>query len=99
MADSMKITVLNIRLQNSGRPLKAFIDIALEDLIIRDFRIIKENGKRLVVACPQASWKDRAGLIKYKTLITFPDDVKGELDIAILSAYRRAMETQNEKAF
>jgi len=92
----MAIKVLNIRLQNSGRPLKAFIDIALENLIIRDFRIIKENGKRLVVVCPQVSWKDRAGLIKYKTLITFPDDVKGELDIVILSAYRREMELHDE---
>ena len=92
----MDIKILNIRLQNSGRPLKAFIDIVLENLIVRDFRIIKENGKRLVVACPQVSWKDRIGLIKYKTLITFPDDVKGELDIAILSAYHREMELHDE---
>ena len=92
----MNIRVLDVRLQNSGRPLKAFIDITYRDLTIRDFRVIKENGKRLVVACPQLSWKDRTGLIKYKTLITFPDDVKGELDRIILNAYHSEVETHNE---
>ena len=79
----MEIRILDVRAQNSGRPLKAFIDIRFNDFVIRDFRVIKENGKRLIVASPQVSWKDRTGLIKYKTLITFPDDVKGELDMAL----------------
>ncbi len=94
----MAIKILQIRPQSSGKSLLAFIDIKLNDLVIRDFRVIKENGKRLIVACPQVSWKDRAGFIKYKTLITFPDDVKGELDLVILTAYRREMEMENGKA-
>ena len=92
----MDIRILDIRPQNSGKPLKAFIDIAYGGLTIRDFRVIKENGKRLIVACPQVSWKDRAGLLRYKTIITFPDDIKGELDVAILSAYHREMELHDE---
>lgn len=92
----MNIKVLDIRLQNSGKPLRAFIDIAYGGLTIRDFRVIKENSKRLIVACPQLSWKDRIGLIKYKTLVTSPDETKGEIDRLILNAYHQEMELQDE---
>ena len=94
----MDIKIQNIRPQNHSKPLRAFVDISLDDFVIRDFRIIKENGKRLVVACPQLSWKDKTGFIKYKTLITFPDETKGEIDRLILNAYHREMETQSETA-
>jgi len=95
---AMDIRILDLRLQNSGKPLRAFIDIAYGGLTIRDFRVIKENSKRLIVACPQLSWKDKTGFIKYKTLITFPDEIKGEIDRLILNAYHREMETHNETA-
>jgi len=90
------IKILEIRVQTGDKPLKAFADIQLDEVTIRDFRIIKENGKRLIVATPQVSWRDKAsGLIKYKTLITFSSEVKGQIDLVVLNAYHRAMEEQN----
>jgi hypothetical protein len=86
------IQILEIRPQNSGRPLRAFVDIAYEGLTIRDFRIVKEDGKPLTVVCPQVSWKDKSGFIKYKTVITLPPELKGEADRLILNAYAQEME-------
>ena len=89
----MKVEVLEIRLLNGDKPLKAFADIKLEDsIVIREFRVIKENGKRFQVASPQLSWKASDGSIKYKTIVTLPDDVKGSIDLAILKRFIEEME-------
>jgi DNA-binding cell septation regulator SpoVG len=91
----MKIEVLEIRPLDGNRPLKAFVDIKVDGTIIREFRLIKENGKRPWIATPQISWKDTDGQIKYKTVITLPDEVKGAIDFAILRAYTEEMENHN----
>jgi DNA-binding cell septation regulator SpoVG len=91
----MNIEVLEIRLQNNGKALKAFVDLCLDGVTVRDFRVIQERGRRLWVACPQVSWRSK-GIIKYKTIITFPDEQKGLIDVAVLSAYQRELEKANE---
>lgn len=91
----MDLKILEIRLQSNGKPLKAFVDIKLDEMVIRDFRIIKENGKRPWVASPQISWRDRDGAIKYKTVITLSDEVKGEIDRLALNAWHREMEKKD----
>ena len=68
-------------------PLRAFADINVDGLIIRDFRVIKENGKRAWVAPPQASWKEDSGNIRYKTIITFPEELKEQIDRVILDRF------------
>jgi DNA-binding cell septation regulator SpoVG len=89
----MKIEVLGIRFLNGDRPLRAFADIRLEDsIVIREFRVINDNGKRLRVAPPQLSWKVSDGSIQYKTIVTLPDDVKGSVDLAILKRFTEEME-------
>ena len=93
----MTIEVIEIRLLNGDRPLKAFADVKMGNIIIREFRIIKENGKRPWVATPQISWKDTDGKIKYKTVITLPDELKGELDRIILNRFTEEMEKKNDR--
>jgi hypothetical protein len=91
----MQIEVLGIRLLPPGRTLKAFVDVKVGDWIVREWRILKEDGRRLWVAPPQISWKAPDGQIQYKTLITLPDDVKGQVEIAILSRFTEEMENQD----
>jgi len=95
----MKVEVLGIRLLNGDRPLRAFADIRLEDsIVIREFRVIKENGKRLRVASPQLSWKGPDGQIQYKTIVTLlSDDQKGAVELAILKAFTGELEKLNAK--
>ena len=89
--------MLEIRLQNNGKALKAFADLCLDGITVRDFRVIQERGRRLWVACPQVSWRSKEGTIKYKTIITFPDEQKGLIDLTVLSAYQREMEKFSEQ--
>ena len=94
----MGIIINEIRLQSGDKSLKAFCDVEINGITVRDLRIIKEPNKRAWVASPQASWRDKTtGSIKYKTLITFPDEMKGELDRLILNSYHREMEKANGK--
>jgi DNA-binding cell septation regulator SpoVG len=93
----MNIKILELRLMSGDKPLRGFIDIQVGDWIIREWRVIKENGKRPWVASPQISWKDQDGQIKYKTVITLPDELKGEIDRVILNRFNR--ETEQKDAY
>lgn len=89
----MRILSLKI-LPENGKPLKAFADVELSNgMIIREFRVIQDPGKRAWIACPQISWRDsESGEIKYRTVITLPDQIKGEIDLLILNAWIRERE-------
>ena len=94
----MNIRVVEIRPLSDGRPLKAFVDIQLGNVVIRDFRVMKENGKRLYVKVPFSTYKDQTGHLKFRPIVVLPDEVRGEIDLAILNAYQREMEKmENEK--
>lgn len=93
----MEIKVNEIRLLNGGKPLKAFVDVQLGNVVIRDFRVIKENGKRLYVKVPFSTYKDQTGQLKFRPIVVLPDEVRGEIDLAILNAYQGEMEKSNAK--
>jgi hypothetical protein len=85
----MKIEVLEMRLLNNGdKTLKAFCDVLIDRTTMREFRVIKDLNKAPRVVAPQLSWKDpSSGNIFYKTIITLPEEVKGEVDRIILNHY------------
>ena len=88
----MNINILEFRFMAGDKPLRAFVDLKIGDWIIREWRIIKENGKRSRVAPPQISWKGQDGQIQYKTVVTLPNELKGEIDLAILKRFNEEME-------
>lgn len=87
-----RIHVLELRLVHGNRSLKAFADVQVGDWIIREWRVVKENGKRPMIAPPQTSWKGPDGQIQYKTIITLPDELKGQIDFAILKLFTAELE-------
>jgi DNA-binding cell septation regulator SpoVG len=93
----MRIEIIDIRMLPGDKPLRAFVDLKVDEIVFREFRIIKENGKRLWVACPQISWKDSDGQLKYKTVVTLPDELKGEIDRIVLNRFIR--ETEQKDAY
>lgn len=94
----MKLIELRNRKSND-MPLKAFADMQLSDgTVIRDFRISQETGRRPCVVCPQLSWKDpQTDKIKYKTVVTFPDQIKGQIDFLVLTAWTREKKKRDGK--
>ena len=95
----MNIKVIKIRLLNSGnKDLKGFADLQVNDWIVHDFRIVKQNGQRISVLPPQTSWKDPlTGEIRFKGILTIPPEQKQRIDIEILSAFQKEMETRKCK--
>ena len=85
----MDLRILDIRLQDNGKPFKALVDIKLGELIIRDFRVIQQDGHKAYVTMPQSSWRGPGGRIQYKTLIVMSDELKWKIDSAILAEYQK----------
>jgi DNA-binding cell septation regulator SpoVG len=92
-----KMKILSIRNRTDGKTLKALADIELPGgLTIRDLRILQHPGEKAFVVGPQCSWKDPStGRILYRTLITFPNQMKQDLELALLSEWKRELEKQN----
>lgn len=94
----MEIQVIKIRLLAGERPLKAFCDVKVNDWLVHDFRIVKQDGQRAFVFPPQVSWKDpETGEIKYKGILTIPSEQKQRIEVEILSAFQKEMEKKNGK--
>ena len=95
----MQVKVIEIRVLNDGRPLKAFADVKVGDWIIHDFRVIKQNAQRAFVSPPQVSWKDpETGEIRFKGVFTIPPEQKQRIDVEILAAFQREMEKRDGKS-
>src|SRR5512139_3583023 len=92
-----EIRVIQIRHLFNGKPLRAFADVQLDEWIIRDFRIIVQEGHRLSVLPPQTSWKDpETGEIRFKGVLTIPPEQKQRIDTEILHAYQVEMESTHD---
>jgi DNA-binding cell septation regulator SpoVG len=94
----MNVEVIEIRLLNNGKPLKAFADIRVGNWIIRDFRVVQHNGGRAYVETPLRSWRDSNGVIQFKNILTLPKDLKWQIESAILAEYQKAREKENEES-
>ncbi len=84
-----EVKVIQIRPLNDGRPLKAFVDIQVGDWAIYEWRIVKKDGQRAWVTVPMASWKDLNHKVRYRALLSIPDELKQRIEVAILSAWER----------
>jgi DNA-binding cell septation regulator SpoVG len=93
----MEIEITDLRLIQSGKSLKGFADVRLGSLTIRDFRIVKDNGKRPHVKVPFATYKDQKGRIRFRPIVILPEEVRGEIELAILNAFQREKEQKNGK--
>lgn len=91
----MEIKIIDLKLIRGDKPLKALVAIEVGGIIIRDIRVVKENGRRPVVLAPQNSWKGDDGQIRYRTVVTFPDEMKGEIDLVVLKKYLGELEKHN----
>lgn len=81
----MNIQIVEIRLHHEGK-IKAFVDIKLGEITIRDFRVMQDNGKPYVKV-PFVTYKDRKGQIRFRPIIDLPAMVRGQIDNVILSEY------------
>jgi hypothetical protein len=90
-----KIEVQAVHLVDKGTTL-AFVDLKLDGITIKDFRVQQQNGGPLSVQTPYSSWRDPISKqIKFKNIISFPVGLKELINAAVLSAYRLETERRN----
>ncbi|NIO21616.1 MAG: hypothetical protein GTN76_12970 [Candidatus Aenigmarchaeota archaeon] len=92
------IEILQFRKVNQGN-LRAFVDIQIGHTTFRDFRVVHVDGQTPWVSSPQTSWKDGNGEIKYKSIITFPKELKELVDSMILARYQRETGVETSEPF
>ena len=93
----MDIKVIQIRALNDGRSLRAFVDVQVGDWIIFEWRIIKKDGQRVSVSVPMATWKDFDHKVRYRALLSIPDELKQRIEVAILSAWEKENQNADQK--
>lgn len=93
----MDIKVLEIRRCGNGGT-KVFADVGLDDIVIKDFRILEEHGKPHV-KIPYLTYKAPDGRVRFRDILIFPSRLKEEIDSAILNAFFRwEKELRNESS-
>jgi len=86
------VKVIEIRKTRKPGPLRAFVDVRLGNLLVKDFRVMQDNGGRPYVKAPFSTYKNKNGELCFRQIIDFPDEVRGQVDAAILSAFYREKE-------
>lgn len=93
----MDIQVIEIRLLPGHKATRAFCDILIDGITIRDFRVYQMNGKPSV-RNPFSAYKDHEGNLTFREIISLPPTVQTETHALILSEFfRRLKETPNDK--
>ena len=96
----MDVRVIDTRLSPiRGKPIRAFVDVQLCGLVLKDFRVMQNDGGKPYVKAPFTTYKDKTGRLKYRQIIDLPAEVRGQVDVAILNAYYlREKERQDDKS-
>ena len=97
-AGQQVVEVISFHLTPNGSGIRGFADIKVGDWIIRDWRVIKQDGKPLQVAPPQVSWRGQRGEMQYKTIVTLPDELRGQIDFAILKRFTEELEKNDARS-
>jgi hypothetical protein len=92
----MNISILHIRLLPGLKSTRAFVDIEIDGITLRDFRVM-QNGGRPYVKAPFQTYKNSVGEIQFRQIIDLPDEVRGRVDTLILSAFYREKEQPREQ--
>jgi len=86
---SIAITVENIRPINNAGSLRASADLRVNGWLMKNFRVVQQDGQRPWVSVPQVEYRTREGKRAFSNILEPPDDVKPLIQAAVLEAYDR----------
>lgn len=90
----MKIEITDIRIVENPKSTLAFVDVRIDGIEIKDFRIMT-NGRTAYVRTPFSTYKDKSGKLQFRPIIVFSGDVEWKIHTAILEKYRQREEDKN----
>ena len=87
-----EVRVIDIRSTRKSGPLRAFADVKVGSVLVRDFRVLQDGAARPYVRAPYNTYKNPTGELCFRQIVDLPDEVRGRVDTAILSAFYREKE-------
>jgi hypothetical protein len=94
---STKIEILKVKLiEPRDNGLVAFADLRVNDVVIRDFRIFKQNGKPFVQT-PYTTMK-KGGRLHFHSIVDFPEELKVEINARLITAFFGEVERANDNS-
>ena len=79
----MNIRVEEIRKLERGS-IRGFATVSIGGIRISHIKIVESEGKELVIGMPQRSYQMSNGERRYSNVVDLPDDLKREVEKAIL---------------
>jgi hypothetical protein len=80
--------LLDLRLLPGEKATRAFVDLEINGLIVRDFRVYQIN-RIPTVQNPFNTYKDREGKLTFREIISLPAAVQAEAHALVLGEYFR----------
>ena len=92
----MTIQILDLRLLPGNKATRAFCDVTISGIVVRDFRVYQTNGKPSV-RNPFTTHKHHDGKFSFRQTIDLPSNVQAEVNALILTEFfRRLKEQEND---
>jgi len=82
----MSILVSNLRLYNNAN-MKAFADVTVNGVTLRDCRVVQQNGQRAYASFPVLEWENAAKQKCRKTMVECDSALKAQIMEAVMEAY------------
>jgi len=90
------VKLLDLRMTKGEKATRAFVDIEIYGIKIKDFRVYQPNGNPSpMIRNPFTNYRSptKAGSISYRQIVDLPPSIEKEVHVMILSEYyRRAKE-------
>jgi DNA-binding cell septation regulator SpoVG len=93
----MKIEITDIRIVENPKSTLAFVDVRIEGIEIKDFRIMT-NGKTPYVRTPFSTYKDKSGKLQFRPIVILSGEDEWRIQITILDRYRQMKEVNHGKS-
>lgn len=90
----MKIEITDIRIVENPKSTLAFVDVRIDGIEIKDFRIMT-NGRTAYVRTPFSTYKDKSGKLKFRPIIVFSGEDEWKIHTTILDRYRQMKEVNH----
>ena len=96
MDQGIKVIAIHF-MPNNGNRIKGFADVKIGDWVVREFRILADwDGMKVVP--PRVSWRGTDGVIKFKTVVSLPQDIKERVNTLILEKFEEEREIAEKQS-
>jgi hypothetical protein len=85
-----RVEVLSLRPVTGLGPIKAFVELRVGEILVRDAKVIQQAGQRAWVAPPDKRWTGSDGEPHYTRLVEFAKPLQQRVSAVVLAAWERA---------